>query len=874
MIKAALAGQPNSGKSTIFNMMSGIKQHVANYPGVTVEKKSTRLSYQATEIELVDLPGTYSFSAFSMEEKATIGYLIDGDPDVIINVIDASCLRRSLYLTFQLLEIGKPVIVVLNMMDVAQRRGLSLDRERLEELLGVPVVEAVGSKGIGKEEILENLLAAKSGEEARNNRDETFNPQKRSLCHYAQIADDLDRVEAALMAESVLTPLCERISPRWLALKLLEDNQIIKAQIATEAPDFMARFEDFELQPPKSSESPKSLKPSAVTLNLDGAEKAEKIESAERREKRAKVDAIVVAERYQVANSIYQQVVTEPTNKKPTLTALIDKVVLNRWLSFFILGLVIYGTYELSIVQGYELTNYTWPYLASVKNFIVSLLPDPQFIEVPMVTELGIWLVNSALALLNYIPIFLILFIIIAILEDTGYMPRIAFVLDRIFNRYGLHGQSTLPLVLGGAFVGGCAVPGIMATKGIADERARIATILTVPYMNCLAKVPFYTLILGAFFATSMSLMMFFISTITFFIALSIARFLTLTILKHHERTPFIMELPPYHLPTIKGVLIRAIERIWLYIHKVGTIVMAVAVVLFVLLQFPGLSEEKQQEIDQRVEVLFAQYDEAIHSSPYYQEVSEPAVIYQLINLNNHYRAARMVASQSPEKASGVDAKYEKMAPQLFRFIKPQNSDERLINREIRKLSQQGQLLQNEIKNERITNSFLGMFGRFLEPVTKWAGFDWRINVAFLSSFAARESAVATIGSIYESGKAERAEEAFRSEATGYNALHAVAMLIFMIFTPPCIASMVVVKLNVNSYKLMLLAIFMPFILGLLFASLFYTLGNYFSWSGLETMGYFYGFIVLITLILGFVRRTENNGALDRVDGTYRYRRP
>ncbi|WOS38253.1 Fe(2+) transporter FeoB [Oligella urethralis] len=246
------------------------------------------------------------------------------------------------------------------------------------------------------------------------------------------------------------------------------------------------------------------------------------------------LDAVssIAATRHAAASALCHHIVHLPAKSSTSLTALIDKVVLNRYLSFVVLALVVYGTYELSIVKGYELTNYTWPYLAKAKNFIVSLLPAPQLIEVPLITEFVVWLVNSALALLNYVPIFLILFSIIAILEDTGYMPRIAFVLDRVFNRYGLHGQSTLPLVLGGAFVGGCAVPGIMATKGIADERARIATIMTVPYMNCLAKVPFYTLLLGAFFASSMSLMMFFISTVTFFIALSVARVLTMTVLK------------------------------------------------------------------------------------------------------------------------------------------------------------------------------------------------------------------------------------------------------------------------------------------------------------------------------------------------------
>ena len=845
MIKAALAGQPNCGKSTIFTMMSGVNQRVANYPGVTVEKKSTRLHYKGETTELVDLPGTYSFSAFSMEEKATVAYLLDDDPDVIINVIDASCLKRSLYLTFQLLEIGKPVIVVLNMMDIAKRRGLTLDRAALETALGVPVIEAVGSKGIGKEAILTAMLAAKTDGAIDNS------PQKRPHT-YSEIETELNQMEAHLITEPLLTELCHQIDPRWLALKVLENNQTVIERIDARSPAFME-----QLHP--------------VTDNQEDRDNQGAHDQTPN--KRAKtIDSIVAAERYRAANLIYEACVSEPLDKKPTLTSLIDKVVLNRWLSFLILGLVIYGTYELSIVKGYALTNYTWPYLATLKNFIVSLLPAPNFIEVPLVTELGIWLVNSALALLNYVPIFLILFMIIAILEDTGYMPRIAFVLDRVFNRYGLHGQSTLPLVLGGAFVGGCAVPGIMATKGIADEQARIATIMTVPYMNCLAKVPFYTLILGSFFASTMSLMMFFISTITFFIALSIARILTLTILKHRERTPFIMELPPYHLPTVKGVMLRAIQRIWLYIHKVGTIVMAVAVVLFVLLQFPGISKEKQLEIDHRVDVMLMEYDEAIQHSPYYAKVSDKKAIYELINLNNRYRADRMAASQSPEKAAAVDAKYAQKVPEFYTFIKPTDKDARAINREIRKLSQQGQLLQNEIKNERISNSFLGMFGRFLEPVTEWAGFDWRINVAFLSSFAARESAVATIGSIYESGNAERAEEAFSSDAVGYSALHAAAMLIFMIFTPPCIASMVVVKLNVNSYKLMLLAIFMPFGLGLLFASLFFTLGNYFTWSGTEMMGYFYGTIVGITLLLGLMRRPLKRRLPEGGEAQYTYR--
>ena len=271
--------------------------------------------------------------------------------------------------------------------------------------------------------------------------------------------------------------------------------------------------------------------------------------------------------------------------------------------------MIIFAIYESSIVFGYKLTNYTWPLLAAIKNFVIDVAPAADIAKVPLITDAAIWLVNSAVALLNYLPIFFILFAMIEILEDVGYMPRMAFILDKIFKKFGLHGQSTLPLVLGGAFVGGCAVPGVMSTKGIADDRARMATILTVPLMNCLAKVLFYTLLLGAFYTTTtvaadgtksintsqMSVMMFYISTVTILAALLIAKFLTSTILKTRETAPFVMELPPCHMPTFKGVVIRACERVWLYIKKVCTIVIAVAVILFALLQFPGLSNEKQE---------------------------------------------------------------------------------------------------------------------------------------------------------------------------------------------------------------------------------------------------------------------------------------
>ncbi|MGE4496828.1 MAG: ferrous iron transport protein B [Deferribacterales bacterium] len=798
MIKVALAGQPNCGKSTIFTMLSGVNQHIANYPGVTVDKKTAVLNCGGTKIELVDLPGTYSFSSFSPEERAARDYLINETPDVIINVVDASNIKRGLYLTFQLLELRVPVVLVLNMTDVAKRRGMEIDVNKLSELLGIKVVEAVGSRNIGRKEILGAVV----------------DPASRGAGNFEIDYGELEPY-IAKYAEKIKTD--STISARWFAIKALEADEAVPV----ETDITKGEMED----------------------------ECRKINSAHGLD----IDSFLASIRYQNAESLCRKCVKEASEGKETLTSKADKIILNRWLAFPFLAGVIYLVYQLSIVTGYKLTNYTWPYIAMLKNFIISVLPEPQFIDVPILTDFGIWMTNSAFALLNYVPIFLILFALIAIIEDTGYMPRIAFILDRVFKRYGLHGQSTLPLVLGGAFVGGCAVPGVMATKGIADERARLATILTVPYMNCLAKVPFYTLLLGAFFEEQMTVMMFFISTVTIFIALSVARLITLTFLKNRETAPFVMELPPYHLPTIKGVVLRAFQRVWVYIKKVGGIVLAVAVVLFVLLQFPGISPEKKAEINAQADAALQKLSDNAGKTQYAEILGEKENIHKLINLYNTYRAKKMTAT-SPDAAQRIDAALKAEHPLMAGFIIPENDEQRTLSREIRAVSRTGQTLLNEIKTEKIQNSFLGMFGRSLEPITQFAGFDWRVNVAFLSSFAARESAVATLGSIYETGNLnQRAEEAI-SEDGLYTPLHAVAMLIFMILTPPCIATMIVVRMQTGSYGWMMFAIFFSMALGVAAASVFFTLGRSLGLSGVETMLAFYLLMAGSAVIAGFIK--------------------
>ncbi|MCG3718897.1 ferrous iron transporter B, partial [Aliarcobacter butzleri] len=654
------------------------------------------------------------------------------------------------YLTFQLLEMGLPVIVVLNMMDVAARREIKIDSQKISSMLNCPVVEASGAKGIGGDEIMKSVVSLYENK-----------------TNFEEFKINYEELESFILEiEEQIKDSTSNLSKRWLAIKALEGDETIIKYLNDEFPTIKDTLE-----------KQNSLFETRYDKNIV---------------------TFLATFRYDSAEIIYQKTVKHENKNQETLTDKADKIVLNRFLALPILFILMFLVYEISIVMGYKLTDYTWPILASFKNLVIDFMPEANFTDVPMITDFAIWMVNSANALLNYIPIFFILFALIAIMEDVGYMPRMAFILDRVFRKFGLHGQSTLPLVLGGAMVGGCAVPGVMSTKGIADERARMATILTVPYMNCLAKVPFYTLLLAAFFRTDMAIMMFYISTITVFSALIVAKILTTTVLKNRETAPFVMELPPYHVPTLKGVVIRSSQRVWLYIKKVVTIVLAVAIVLFALLQFPGLSDESKVKFENMSNNALSEFDLQIKDSTYYEHINSKEKVSQLLNYYDNYRTKKMINS-----SDSVDESFIKQNELFYKFIRPIKDEEaKKVNNALKKLSNDRKNILREIKNEKVETSLLGMAGKSIEPLTKYAGFDWKINVAFLSSFAARESAVATLGSLYENNKADnqRAEEAM-AQNSGYTPLHATAIIIFMLLTPPCIATMIVVKMQTNSFK-------------------------------------------------------------------------
>jgi len=824
-ILVAVAGQPNSGKSTIFNALTGARQHVANYPGVTVEKKTGSYSLNNDKVELVDLPGTYSLTSYTQEERVAKDFLLNEGPSVIVDVMDASNLERNLYLTFQLAEMGIPLVINLNMMDVAERRGITIDIEKLGQKLGAPVVPTVGNRGKGKQELKEAV-----NETSKEARSSQFR-----LDYGEGLESSLGALEKALARDAALPGLYPL---RWLAVKLMEND--------TEAQRLIKE---------NSNDGNKILN-FVAKKRRDCTSKHEKTP-----------EKTIAQMRYQAAQEIIEACVTRERAIKSSLTDRIDQVVLNRFLGPIILAAGIYVIYELAIVQGYKITPYTWRMLAWIRDCIASTLPSEGFIVDPFFRSMPLWVIDGTIAVLNYIPIFLILFGLIATLEDTGYMARMAFILDRVFRYFGLHGQSVLPMVLGGLYVGGCAIPGVMATRAMKDEKARLATIMVVPLMNCLAKIPFYILMIGLFFSAYKGIAMFFIATITIIIALSVAKILSLTILRREESAPFILEMPAYHLPTVQGVLRRCLERTWLFVKKIITIVIVVAVIVYALIYLPGISSERKDHyLNQANRAQQAFFNKIEKDNPYTVFLAGDKLI-EFALYWDAYSKAKM-AARGKKARETMDQRFREKNLAYFKVVKKgeyniegkviRDKDAKKAYTAYKKLDRTRSRLRRGYRDETIVSGYMGRAGRFIEPFTKWAGFNWRVNIALMSSFAAKENSVATLGGIYQSPPGEKEgvlEERMREKEKDWTALHVLAIMLFMAMYPPCIPTLLMVRLETGSTKWMLFATFYPIVLGLILSILVFTGGSLLGLSGMQAMIAFYIFALLILVGMGLIKR-------------------
>ena len=530
-IKIGLAGNPNCGKTTMFNNLTGAKQFVGNWPGVTVEKKVGKLKGY-NDVEIVDLPGVYSLSPYTLEEVVTRNFMIDDKPDAIINIIDASNIERNLYLTTQILELGIPTVIALNMIDVVEKRGDIINLDKISQILGCPVIKTSALKGTGTKEV-----ALKAIEIAKNKTSNNFN-----MNFSQEVKSALNEIKALISSEKLKK---SDINDNWMAIKLFErDSNLLEK----------------------------------VTISNEVNNKIENIISKCEKEFDDDAEGIITAERYEFIGSIVSKIIKKKDNSKHTISDKIDKVVTNRILALPIFALIMWGVYYISVSSlGAILTDWTNDTLfgeiigENVAAFLENIGTAPWLQGL-----INDGIIGGVGAVLGFVPQIMLLFFLLAILEDCGYMARIAFIMDRIFRKFGLSGKSFIPVLISS----GCGVPGIMATRTMENDKDRRITIMLTTFIPCGAKLPIIALFAGAIFggASWVAPSVYFLGI---FMIIICGIILNKTKVFKGEPAPFVMELPQYHIPSFKGVILHMWDRAKAFIVKAGTIIFVACAVIW-----------------------------------------------------------------------------------------------------------------------------------------------------------------------------------------------------------------------------------------------------------------------------------------------------
>ncbi len=629
----AFVGNPNCGKTSIFNQLTGANQKVGNWSGVTVEKEEGFFKANATSVRIIDLPGIYSLTPFSPDEEITRDFILDENPDLIVNIIDSSNLERNLYLTTQLLELNKNILIVLNMGDVAEERGINIDLELFSKLLDLPVIKTVGTQKKGVFTLVDAIF---------NSLREPKIPYKKTN-YGTDIEEEVKNIETQLKNSGL--EFNNIPSLQWLSYQILEgivSNKLI--------------------------------------------EKIEKIENI--KNKKHKNVEIFTEKRYGFIGGILNESVKFPAIDPISITKSIDSIVLHKTGGYIILltlfALMFYSTFKFGeIPMGW---------IESLFEFLkdkVSIVFENEGLK----DVLSNGILDGVGAVAIFLPNILILFLFISIFEDTGYMARATFLLDKLMHKVGLHGKSFIPLVMGF----GCNVPAMMATRIIEDRNNRLVTLILNPLVTCNARLPVYVLLAGTFFPSYAGLI---ITGLYFFSILLIligAKFLTSTFFKTKDRLPFVMELPPYHMPTLKSILLHMWDRIFQFIKKMGTTILFGSILIWVLSSYPkGVGQE---------------------------------------------------------------------------------------------------------------NSYLGKVGKTITPIFEPLGFDYRDTVAILTGFVAKEIVVSTYGVLYNVGDDKNVSTLSATIASeGKPKAFGFSFMLFILIYIPCLATLIVLRKETNSWKITLWA--------------------------------------------------------------------
>ncbi len=711
-IKLALVGNPNSGKTSIFNLASGAHERVGNYSGVTVNSKEGHLKHGGYFFTLVDLPGTYSLSAYTPEELFVRKTLLEEAPDVIINVVSASSLERNLYLTTELIDLQVPMVIALNMYDELEQSGRTFDHETFSSLINVPIVPTVGKRGEGISQLLEQAIAIHKAKE-----------QVHVQIPYGRVLEkSINNLQKEITENSITG---WNIPLRYLCAKLLEGDKEIEKRV-------------------------ESL-PNSVQIFARRDRDRAYIERLLREDP----ESAFTNARYGFIAGGLKETLTEKTHKDEN-TRLLDAILTNKYIGFPLFFLFLWIMFEAT----FRLGNYPMEWIEAGVAYLGNIVRG-SMAEGPLKDLLVDGIIGGVGGVIVFLPNIVILYLFISFMEDSGYMARAAFIMDKLMQKIGLHGKSFIPLIMGF----GCNVPAIMSTRTIESRSSRMITMFIVPFMSCSARLPVYILFVTAFIPSRGSLVLLGLYVLGIIIA-SLTAFVFRKTLFKEEDTPFVMELPPYRMPTAKSVLIHMWDRSRQYLQKMGGPILVASITIWFLGYFP-LNSEREAVFDKKVETVETRYAQ--------QEMSneEREVVLAGIAYNRN--------------------------------------------------------------TEHQENSYIGRLGRFIEPVMRPLGFDWKISISLLSGMAAKEIVISTMGVLYtgDSEDQQSLQERLQTEAYAdgtpvFTPLVVAGFLLFVLIYFPCVATIVAIKEESHSWKWALFSLFYSTGLAWLVAFMVYQLGSLF----------------------------------------------
>ena len=540
-----LAGNPNVGKTTVFNQLTGMHQHVGNWPGKTVERAEGYFNHGDYEYQIVDLPGNYALSAHSIEEIVSRDFIVDDDSDVIVNVVDAANIERNLYLTVQMMELGANMILALNMNDFAKRREHFINIDLMSELLGFPIIEINAKKKEGIEELLNTVEK------------QAANPINTSekLAYGAELKEHLEDLQELIEKDDELLD----VPSIWTAVKLLEKDSIViqKVQQSSISSEIMVEVD--------------KVSKHLYDIYNEGSEE------------------VIANARYAFIDGLIAEAVEKPEVEKPTISDKIDRILTNRILAIPIFLVVMWVMFQIVFTLGSPMQEFINAVFTQWGAMAAAAIPNPyiaSFVQKGLFCGVG--------GVLTFLPIIFLMFLCLSFLEDCGYLARAAFTLDLVMHKLvGLHGKAFIPMILGF----GCGVPAVMATRTMEHESDRILAMMLIPFMSCTARLPIYAIFTAAFFPDNAGTMLLVMYLLGIIVALIIAALLKRTLFKGMS-APFVMELPTYKLPSVKGILIHTWEKVKGFIKKAATIILAAVVIIWVLSIFPlGVAYGSQQSI-------------------------------------------------------------------------------------------------------------------------------------------------------------------------------------------------------------------------------------------------------------------------------------